>query len=114
MSKTLLAAAVAVLLSGGYAAADAVKGEWTGFITDTHCGKHGANADHTAGCVVKCMKGGSKAQILNDADGKIYDLAAFDAKVQPLVGKRVTLKGSMDSDTHVITVDEAAVAKGSK
>lgn len=107
----LLAAAVAALLSGGSAtAADAVKGEWTGFITDTHCGKHGANADHTASCVVKCMRGGSKAQIRNDADGKIYDLSAFDEKVKALVGKHVTLTGSMDPDTHVITVADVKVA----
>ena len=26
--------------------ADAVKGEWTGFITDTHCGARGATKDH--------------------------------------------------------------------
>jgi hypothetical protein len=115
MGKMLLAAAVAVLLSGGASgAADAVKGEWTGFITDTHCGKHGANADHTAGCVMKCMKGGSKAQIRNDADGQIYDLAAFDEKVKPLVGKRVTLTGSMDPETRVITVDRAALAPDKK
>jgi hypothetical protein len=110
--KMLLAAAVAALLSGGSGlAADAVKGEWTGFITDTHCGKHGASADHTAGCVVKCMRGGSKAQIRNDADGKIYDLAAFDEKVKALVGKRVVLTGEMDPETHVITVVDAKAAQ---
>ena len=112
MTRMLLAAAVAALLSGGYAtAAEAVKGEWTGYITDTHCGKHGANADHTAGCVVKCMRGGSKAQILSDADGKIYDLSAFDDKVKALVGKRVTLTGSMDPESRVITVADAKVAQ---
>ena len=112
MTRTLLAAAVAALLSGGSAlAADAVKGEWTGFITDTHCGKHGANTDHTAGCVVKCMRGGSKAQIRNDADGQIYDLSAFDEKVKALVGKRVVLTGSMDPETHVITVADARAAE---
>jgi opacity protein-like surface antigen len=106
----LLAAAMAALLSGSAMAADAVKGEWTGYITDTHCGRHGANADHTASCVTKCMKGGSKAQIRTDADGKTYDLATFDAKVRSLVGKRVTLTGSMDPDTRVITVSEARLA----
>ena len=111
MTRILLAAAVAALLSGGpVIAAEAVKGEWTGFITDTHCGKHGASADHTAGCVVKCMRGGSKAQIRNDADGQIYDLSAFDEKVKALVGKRVTLTGTVDQDTKVITVADARAA----
>jgi opacity protein-like surface antigen len=110
----LLAAAMAALLSASATAADAVKGEWTGFITDTHCGRHGANADHTAACVAKCVKGGSKAQIRSDTDGKIYDLATFDAKVRPLVGKRVTLTGSMDPDTRVITVSDARLAAEKK
>ena len=106
----LRATAMAALLSGSAPAADAVKGEWTGFITDTHCGRHGANADHTAACVGKCMKSGSRAQIRSDVDGKIYDLSAFDAKLRPLVGKRVTLTGSMDTATRVITVTEARLA----
>jgi hypothetical protein len=111
MTRMLLAAAVAVLLSGGHAtAAEAVKGEWTGFITDTHCGKLGATADHTARCVEKCMRGGSKARILDETDRKLYDLAAFDEKVKALVGKRVTLTGSMDPETRVITVADARLA----
>jgi opacity protein-like surface antigen len=109
--KKILALSIAACLAAGSAmAAEAVKGEWTGYITDTHCAAKGANKDHTAGCVEKCMKGGSHAQILNEADGKLYDLAAFDAKVKPLVGKKVTLKGSLDKDSHTITVDTAVVA----
>jgi hypothetical protein len=110
MTRMLRAAAMAALLSGPAMAGDAVKGEWTGFITDTHCGRHGANADHTAACVAKCVKSGSKAQIRSDADGKTYDLSAFDAKVRSLVGKRVTLTGTMDTGTRVITVTEARLA----
>ena len=106
----LRAAAMAALLSGPAMAGDAVKGEWTGFITDTHCGRHGANADHTPACVAKCVKSGSKAQIRSDADGKTYDLSAFDAKVRSLVGKRVTLTGTMDTGTRVITVTAARLA----
>jgi type 1 fimbria pilin len=112
MKKILALSFAATLAAGSAMAAEAVKGEWTGYITDTHCAMKGANRDHTAGCVEKCMKGGSKAQILNEADGKLYDLAAFDAKVKPLVGKKVTLKGTLDKDTHTITVYSAAVASG--
>lgn len=113
--KKVLAVAVAVILAGGRAGAEGgVKGEWTGYITDAHCGARGANKDHTAACVDKCVKGGSKAQVRNEADGKTYELAAFDARLKPLVGKRVILKGSMDPDTHAITVDSAAEAPSDK
>ena len=60
---------------------------------------------------MKCMRGGSKAQIRNDSDGQIYDLSAFDEKVKALVGKRVVLTGEMDPETHVITVANARAAE---
>jgi hypothetical protein len=100
--KKLVAFAVlsAVLAIPAFAA------EWTGWITDTHCGKNGATKDHTAGCVEKCMKGGSKAQIFNEADQKIYDLDSFD-KVKALVGKKVTINGTLDAASNTIKVESA-------
>jgi hypothetical protein len=89
------------------------KGSWTGFITDTHCGKKGANEDHTAECVRKCMKGGSKAQIWNETDQKAIDLDAFD-KVKGLVGQRVTVKGTLDTATNTIRVESAEKATPAK
>ena len=109
MLKSLAVAAALAALTATGAAAEVVKGEWTGYITDTHCGKHGASDGHTAGCVEKCMKGGSKAQVLNEADGKIYDLDAFD-KVKSLVGKKVTVKGSLDTEKNTIAVESASAA----
>jgi hypothetical protein len=108
--KTILALAAAAALTVGAAAAETVKGEWTGYITDTHCGDKGATKDHTKGCVEKCMKGGSKAQIKNDADGKIYDLSSFD-EVRPLMGQKVTVSGALDKDSNTITVAKAVAAK---
>jgi len=90
----------------------AAAGEWTGYITDTHCGSKGASKDHSADCVEKCMKGGSKAQIMNEADGKIYDLDDF-GKVKSLVGKKVTVKGSLDEKSNTIKVESASAAKAS-
>ena len=100
--------AVAALISA-VLAAPAFAGQWTGYITDTHCGKNGATKDHTAKCVEKCMKGGSKAQIFNEADQKIYDLDSFD-KVKPLVGSKVTVSGSLDAASNTIKVESAAKA----
>ena len=106
--KTILALAAVAGLFVAPALAD-TKGQWTGYITDTHCAEKGAIKDHTADCVEKCMKKGSKAQILNESDKKIYDLSSFD-KVKSLVGERVTVKGTLDAKTNTITVDTAAKA----
>jgi hypothetical protein len=109
MTRRLLgAAALSVLMAGSALAADAVKGEWTGWITDTHCAARGANKDHTAACVEKCMKTG-KAQLWVETEKKGHDLDSFD-KVKTLVGTRVVVKGSMDSATGAITVDTAEKA----
>jgi hypothetical protein len=89
-------------------AADAPR-EWTGYITDTHCGAKGAVKEHTVACVEKCMRAGSKAQILNEADHAIYNLDSF-AKVKPLMGNKVTVTGSLDSATHTIVVESARKA----
>ena len=104
MTRKLLGAAALSLLMAAGASAEAVKGEWTGWITDTHCGVRGANKDHTAACVEKCMKTG-KAQLWVGKDKKGYDLASFDAKTKALVGNRVVVKGTMDTATNTITVD---------
>jgi hypothetical protein len=111
-AKALLAL-VAIL---GLAAAPALlaadtpaKGEWTGYITDGHCGEKGANKDHTADCVEKCMKAGTKAQIWIDAEKKGINLDGFD-KVKTLVGSKVTVKGTLDSKTNTIKVESAAKA----
>lgn len=106
--RFLGAAALSVLMAGGALAADAVKGEWTGWITDTHCGARGANKDHTTACVEKCMKTG-KAQLWVESEKKGHDLVNFD-KVKTLVGSKVVVKGSLDSATGAITVDSAEKA----
>lgn len=100
---------VAVLALAALPLLAATKGEWTGYITDTHCGSKGASKDHTVDCVEKCMKGGSKSQIMNDADGKIYDLDDF-SKVKALVGQKVTVKGALDEKSNTIKVESAAPA----
>lgn len=108
--KSLVVPVVALVLSAAPAfAAEAARGEWTGYITDSHCGKGGATKDHDAACVEKCMKGGAKAQIWNDADGKAYALDGFE-KVRPLMGSKVTVKGTLDPKTNTIAVESAVRA----
>ena len=110
--RTFLALAAVLSLASAPAllAADApAKGEWTGYITDGHCGAKGANKDHTEACVEKCIKSGTKAQIWIDADSKGIDLDNF-AKVKALMGSKVTVKGTLDPATHTITVESAEKA----
>ena len=109
MKRVLAVAALAAVLALPAFAADAAEGEWTGYVTDTHCGEKGAIKEHTAACVEKCMKGGSKAQIRNEADGKVYTLDSFD-KVKGLMGGKVTVKGSLNADTNTIAVASAVKA----
>lgn len=90
--------------------AKATPGTWTGYITDTHCGKKGATKDHTTACLEKCIKSGSKAHIVNDADGAMYTLDS-EEKVKALVGRRVTIKGILQPGTQTIVVESAAVAE---
>lgn len=108
--KKLLAAAAIAVLSLAPLAARAGSSEWTGYVTDNHCGKNGASKDHTAACVEKCLKGGSKVQIWNEADQKAYTLDSFD-KVKPLMGAKVTLTGSLDADGKTIKVESARQAE---
>lgn len=107
MRKSFAVLAALFFISGtlAFAAAPAA-GSWTGFITDTHCAKNGATKDHDAACVEKCMKGGSKPQIWNEADQKAYNLDSFD-KVKALMGNRVTVKGKLDAATGTISVESA-------
>jgi hypothetical protein len=108
MKKLLTAAALGALCLAPLAAF-AGSGEWTGYITDTHCAQKGAAKEHTADCVEKCIKGGSKPQIWNEADQKAYSLNSFD-KVKPLMGGKVTVKGTLDPASNTITVESAARA----
>jgi len=108
MKKILAALSLAALVAVPVVA-EQTKGEWTGYITDTHCGEKGASKDHTVGCVEKCMKAGSKAQLWLENDKKAVDLDSFD-KVKALVGQKVTVKGTLDSETKTIKVESAAKA----
>ena len=90
-------------------AAATASDQWTGYITDTHCGEKGANKDHTVECVEKCMKGGAKPQIMSETDKKLYTLDSFE-KVKALMGNQVTVKGKLDAASNTIAVESAAKA----
>jgi uncharacterized protein DUF5818 len=106
--KKLMAWAAAALLAALPLAADT--STWTGYITDPHCGKKGASAKHTADCVEKCIKDGSKAQIMTESDGKAYNIDDF-GKVKAYVGQKVSIQGTLDAKTNTITVSSVGKAE---
>jgi hypothetical protein len=108
MMKKLFGAVFALLLALPVLAQQT--GEWTGYITDKHCGKKGAVAEHTADCVDKCTKDGSKAQIWNEKDDKPYNLNEF-RKVKGYMGKKVTVQGTLDKKTNTIAIETVSAAE---
>jgi hypothetical protein len=86
-------------------AANAMAGEWSGYIEDSNCAKNMgafriASAGH-ADCAKKCIKTGNKVVFITN-DGKIYQISNPD-KVIERAGLKVTIAGDMDGDTIKIT-----------
>ena len=87
--------------------------EWTGYLTDTHCGKKMASKEHSDACIEKCVKSGSKVHIVAESDEKMYELDDA-SKVKGMAGKRITVKGTLDAEKNQIKVDSAAPAAEKK
>ncbi|HBL28247.1 MAG TPA: hypothetical protein DD490_15540 [Acidobacteria bacterium] len=90
MKKTFAAVLLSALLAPGLALA----GEWTGWITDEHCGAKGAKAEH-ADCAKKCAEGGAKLVFYNAGDEKIYALDNQELAAKHLGGE-VKVTGEVD------------------
>jgi hypothetical protein len=80
----------------------------SGTVSDSMCGaKHEAASAADAACVKKCVKGGASAVLISD--GKVYQIAMdSQAKVMPLLGKKVTVDGKLDGDTIEVASAKAA------
>jgi hypothetical protein len=103
MKKLVLLAALALALSSlGWAGAMS----WTGTVSDSMCGaKHAEASDAAAGCVSKCVKGGSKYVLVSG--GKVYDLDAQD-KFADFAGKSVKVTGELKDMAISVASVEAA------
>ena len=71
--------------------------EWTGWITDEHCGSKGASSGHKS-CALKCVEGGAKLVFYNPADEKTYALSDQAAAKEHL-GEKVKVVGELDGET---------------
>ncbi|HXE89630.1 MAG TPA: hypothetical protein VNK82_01565 [Terriglobales bacterium] len=103
MKKLIALVSVVVLVGGMALAGEAKKGEWTGTVSDSMCG---AKANHSAECTKKCIAGGSKMVLVNDADKKLLEVANPD-KLAGHEGHKVKVTGSVENDK--LTVDTVAM-----
>jgi hypothetical protein len=81
--------------------------EWTGWITDEHCGAKGASEGHK-GCALKCADGGAALVFYNPADEKVYKLSD-QAAAKANVGHKVKVVGTIEGET--ITVQSISEVK---
>jgi len=88
-------------------------GTWTGWITDTNCAAKGATASH-ADCAVKCVKEkGAKWAFYNEADKSVWVLTNQEG-AEKMVGKQITVKGTIDKDKKTMTVSSMEPASPHK
>jgi hypothetical protein len=103
----LVACLFAVLVTAPlFAAGTAASATWTGWITDSHCGAKGANAQHTKDCAAKCAKDGGKVVFFNNADKKLYDLDKTDLALEH-VGHEVSVTGKLAGNKIAVEKIEA-------
>ena len=96
----------AVLALSVFAAATALAGEMTGYISDTKCAADHAKSATAAGwihpkvfesCAKMCVKDGSEAVFLTQ-DNKVIHIDADSLdKVMPHLGHKVTLDGKVEN-----------------
>jgi hypothetical protein len=103
MLRRVTIALIVILITGLplYAA------EWTGWITDEHCGAKGAQSGHKS-CALKCAEGGAKLVFYNPADEKVYHLSDQDVAKEHL-GEKVKVVGTLEEGT--IKVESIAAAE---
>jgi hypothetical protein len=81
--------------------------EWTGWITDEHCGAKGAAEGHGS-CALKCAERGAALVFYNSADEQIYKLSD-QAAAKAHAGHKVKVVGTVDGST--ITVESISEQK---
>ncbi len=104
MKKIVVACCLGLLL----VCATAFAAEYTGYISDSHCGaKHMDGSQASIDCVTSCVKTGA-APVFVGMDQKVYKVSD-PAKVMAFLGKKVEVTGTMKGET--VTVQRVAAAK---
>jgi hypothetical protein len=82
--------------------------QWTGWLTDQKCARDPAG-NYTGDIHQKHVEEGQPIVFVNEADKTIHVLAGGE-KVEKMVGKKVTLTGTAQTD-GTIQVQSAAAAR---
>lgn len=108
MNKRLLFSVLAIVLAAGFTVSAAQKdGDWTGWISDSHCAAKGEPKPDHGGCASSCVKNsGAKYVLYSASDKKVYALDAQD-KAGALSGKHVKVSGTLDGDAIKVKTMEA-------
>jgi len=86
----------------------ALAGEWTGYISDSHCGaKHTDGSQAAVNCVKSCVKGG-QAPVFVTADNRVVKISNPDAVKESQLGKKVKISGELKEDKLTINSIELA------
>jgi hypothetical protein len=104
MKKKLYAVSLVLLSSMSLFAAQT---SVTGVLTDDMCTKkHMMSGKSNADCVRDCIKHGAKYVVVSE--GKVYVIKASPDLLNPVAGKKVTIKGDVKGDTIIASSVEAA------
>ena len=108
MNKRIVFCIFALVLAAAFtASADKKDGEWTGWISDSHCAAKGEPKPDHGGCATSCVKDHNAKYVLYSAsDKKVYALDAQD-KAGALSGKHVKVSGTIDGDAIKVKNIEA-------
>ena len=107
MKKLVIGSFFAISLCSVVAFAD----EWTGYVSDAHCGaKHDKVSAANTKCVVDmCVKGGADPVFVHDGKVLKFDADSM-AKVKPFAAQEVKINGSLSGDTITVTsIDKAGM-----
>ena len=104
MKKLLFASFLAASLCSFTAMAD----DWTGYISDAHCGAaHDKVSAANTKCIDACLKKGSDAVFVHEGQVMKID-ADSQAKAKEFAGQEVKISGTSENDTIKITSIEKA------
>ena len=103
MKRLFGASMVTIALLGVTAMAQ----EWTGYISDSHCGAgHMDGSAKSVECIKTCIKNGS-APVFVTMDKKVLKITDA-AKVNNFLGQKVTVSGKLAGENLTIASIKAA------
>jgi hypothetical protein len=99
---------IASLFVASIGSLTAMAEEWTGYVSDAHCGaKHHEVSEANTKCVNGCLKGGDAVLVVGD---KVVKLDADSStKAKAFAGQNVKVTGALDGG--VLKIDTIAKAE---